>query len=164
MIFFREPRWLKRPWLVRFTDQDPVQFARKAERGNLEGGDPEHLGLTFHITPPPGQLAFAFSLPEAPPGGHGEYGLNAILLQVPEAVEAQHISDGEKQTVFDVDTVEMAIPLLSRNGYWHALDHKSRNVVAREKIRPGCFERLIDKIFQKPTQPRTEPDTAGDQL
>jgi 8-oxo-dGTP pyrophosphatase MutT (NUDIX family)/GNAT superfamily N-acetyltransferase len=150
-IFFRKPKWLPRgTWLVRHTSKDPIAFAKAFVSGTVEGAAPENLGLTFHERTNPGNLVFAFTLDNASPGGHDDYGKNAVLLQVDRAVEAEHISDGDKhQVVFDIDDVSLVIPITAARGKYGVWDEKGEFLFDIRRCN-GVFKKIIDKVFKKP--------------
>lgn len=104
--FFEDAKIVHNPTLVRFTNYPPTD-------GIFPGHQPENLGLTVHgQRPGHGDLAFAFNVKELKTltnkgwqGLVGKYGKHIFKFKVPYAVEADHVSDGERQTVFDVNTV-----------------------------------------------------------
>jgi hypothetical protein len=102
-LFFEDAKIIKNPTLVRFTDRPP-------EGGTFHGYGPTNLGLTFHYRPSEGDLAFAFDLKDYPPDEwknlSSKYGSHAFRFKVPYAVKAYHVTDGEYQVVFDVNTVK----------------------------------------------------------
>ena len=147
MIFFREPKEIGSTWLIRFSDKDPVEFAKKVAAGSLEGGAPDRLGLTFHESPQDGDLAFGFTLEDAPVT-HSEYGRNAVLIKVPRAVSADHRSDGERQTVFDVNEVEAVIPLRDAGKTWEVLNENGEPLFKANKKEKNA-QKIVDTIAKK---------------
>lgn len=105
--FFENAKIVKNPTLVRFTNYP----GEALHGGTFEGHEPGNLGLTVpYGRPGKGDLAFAFNLKElknssAWKAARNKYGNYIFKFKVPYAVEADHISDGERQTVFDVNTV-----------------------------------------------------------
>lgn len=105
-IFFEDAKIITNPTLVRFTDHPEGVM----EHG-FNGYGPRNLGLTMHYRPGIGDLAFAFDIKDLKTQkdwehAEGSYGQYIFKFKVPYAVKAYHISDGEKQVVFDVTTVK----------------------------------------------------------
>lgn len=110
--FFENAKIVMKPTLVRFTDFPDGVFDN--------GHEPSGLGLTVHEgTDGDGDLAFAFNIKELKTrndwkSAQSKYGKHIFKFKVPYAVEADHISDYERQTVFDINTVtdvkEVSLP------------------------------------------------------
>lgn len=109
--FFNNAKIVSNPTLVRFTSYP----GEAANGGTFEGHGPSALGLTAGPyggnRPGDGDLAFAFNIKELKTRddwkkAQGKYGKRIFKFKVPYAVEADHISDYERQTVFDVNTVK----------------------------------------------------------
>lgn len=102
--FFNNAKIVLNPTLVRFTDYPDEVFSH--------GHGPNDLGLTTdRHGGGGGDLAFAFNIKELKTrddwkGAQSKYGEHIFKFKVPYAVEADHISDYERQTVFDVNTVQ----------------------------------------------------------
>ncbi len=108
---FDKSKVLKNPTLVRFTSHiTPEQI--KQPGFEFPGYGPNNLGLTVHYRPTAtGTLAFAFNKKRLAKKkdwqeASDQYGKYGYEFTVPYAVEAYHSSDGQWQTVFDVETVE----------------------------------------------------------
>jgi hypothetical protein len=110
--FFYNTKELKSSWLVHFTDASPLSILKEGFKGRDYFG----IGLTtqFKKDANPGDLAFAYPINKIKE--MFRYGNNAVVLKVPECLEAYHIGDEEDQIIFDVNKVTKMFGLVYKKG------------------------------------------------
>lgn len=110
--FFYNTKELKSSWLVHFTDASPLSILKEGFKGRDYFG----IGLTtqFKQDANPGDLAFAYPINKIKE--MFRYGNNAVVLKVPECLEAYHIGDEEDQIIFDVNKVTKMFGLVYKKG------------------------------------------------
>jgi len=110
--FFYNTKEIKNAWLVHFTDANPLNILKEGFKGKDYFG----LGLTtyFKQDANPGELAFAYPINKI--REMFRYGNNAVVLKVPECLEAHHAGDEEDQIIFDVNNVTKMFGLVYEKG------------------------------------------------
>jgi ribosomal protein S18 acetylase RimI-like enzyme len=151
--FFYNTKELKSSWLVHFTDASPLSILKEGFKGRDYFG----IGLTtqFKKDANPGDLAFAYPINKIKE--MFRYGNNAVVLKVPECLEAYHIGDEEDQIIFDVNKVTKMFGLMYKKGTDEfAVINKNGKEVKRflatkanlKKLAVGCAKKLDPKIIK----------------